>query len=277
MAAPEPAMMLPRELVQETIALKTKPTAKLHYTFAQGKDFTSKTPVLVICLNGLMSDKSTWLPMMAGMIRKQPAGFPSLLAYDRYGQGLSEDRDPQDQGREPGRGHDVADVVDDLHQLITQIVDSRLHTTMDSLRLVLVANSIGCAIARLYTQSYPGTVTGLLLLDSMMANSNFDWWPNPDAADFDAAELSADVTIEVLQEQRAKFARIFAPSSPNKEGLNRSNLPDLLPHSDRPLLQGPGGRKPLLTVIEHDPERFALESLQVGSKQFAEIWTVLAD
>ena len=263
-------MMLPRELVHDTIALKTKPTAKLHYTFAQGKDTARKTPALVVSLNGLMSDKSTWLPMMAGIIRKQPGGFPSMLAYDRYGQGLPEDRDPQDQGREPGRGHNVTDVVHDLHQLIIEIVDSKLHATLDSVQLVLVANSIGCAIARLYAQSYPGTVTALLLLDSMMANSNFDWWPNPDAADFDPAELPTDVTIEVLQEQRAKFAKIFALGSMNKEGLDRRDLPDLLPHSDRPLLEAPGGRKPLLTVIEHDPKRFASESLQVRSKHFAE-------
>ncbi|KAL8959944.1 MAG: hypothetical protein Q9183_005550 [Haloplaca sp. 2 TL-2023] len=270
MAAPEPAIMLPRELVHDTISLKTKPTAKLHYTFALGKDIASKTPVLVICLNGLMSDKSTWLPMLAGIIRKQPGGFPSMLAYDRYGQGLSEDRDPQDQGREPGRGHNVIDVVHDLHQLITEIVDGKLHTTLDSVRLVLVANSIGCAIARLYAQSYPGTVTALLLLDSMMANSNFDWWPNPDAADFDPSELPTDVTIEALQGQRTKFAKIFAPSSMNKEGLDRRDLPDLLPHSDGPLLEAPRGRKPLVTVIEHDPERFASESLQVGRKPYVE-------
>ncbi|KAL8965523.1 MAG: hypothetical protein Q9183_003808, partial [Haloplaca sp. 2 TL-2023] len=178
-------------------------------------------------------------------------------------------------GREPGRGHNVIDVVHDLHQLITEIVDGKLHTPLDGVQLVLVANSIGCAIARLYAQSYPGTVTALLLLDSMMANSNFDWWPDPDAADFDPAELPTDVTIEALQEQRTKFAKIFAPSSMNKEGLDRRDLPGLLPHSDRPLLQAPGGRTPLLTVIEHDPERFASESLQVGSKRFVEPWNRL--
>lgn len=36
---------------------------------------------------------------MTGIIRVKP-DFPPMLAYDRYGQGLTEDRDPQDTGRE---------------------------------------------------------------------------------------------------------------------------------------------------------------------------------
>ncbi|KAL8969474.1 MAG: hypothetical protein Q9197_004324 [Variospora fuerteventurae] len=264
MAAPQPAMMLPRELKHESIVLNTKPTASIQCTFAQGSASQKGRSVLVVFLNGLMADKSTWLPVMAGIIRgNQDGGYPSLLAYDRFGQGLTDDRDPQDQGREPGYGHDVLDVAQDLHQIITQISEDKMKTTPERVPLIFVANSIGCVIARLYADSYPGSVAALLLLDSMMANSNFDWWPDPDSSDFNAEELPADVDIEILREQRAKFAAIFAPDVVNKEGLDRRNVAELLPHSDRPRLCGPGNRRPLITVVEHDPDRFASESLKV--------------
>ncbi|KAL8721236.1 MAG: hypothetical protein Q9225_002048 [Loekoesia sp. 1 TL-2023] len=277
MAAPQPALMLPRELVNGTVALSNKPTASIHYTFARGTDFRESPRQLVVFLNGLMTDKSTWLPVMAGIIRKHgDIGFPSLLAYDRYGQGLTEDQDPQDQGCEKGRGHDVADVVQDLHQLLVQIGTDKLNTTPEQLALVFVANSIGCVIARLYAERYPGSVTALLLLDSMISNSKFDWFPNPDSEDFNPQELPADVTVEALREQRAKFAAIFAPDVINKEELDRRNVADLLPHSERPQLIGPGGRRPLLIVVEHDPERFASESLKVcadASSNFSDCLT----
>ena len=263
---PLPAMILPRELVQESIALSHKANASIHYTFAHGTD-THKTPrQLIVFLNGLMSDKSTWLPVMAGIIRRcGDNGFPSLLAYDRFGQGLTEDRDPQDHGQEKGRGHDIDDVVKDLHQLIVQVGNEKLSTAPEQLQLVLVGNSIGCVIARLYAQRYPGSVATLLLLDSMMANSNFDWWPDPESEDFDSDELPPDVTVDVLREQRTKFAAIFAPDVINREGLDRRNIAELLPHSDKPLLKGPGGRL-LLVVVEHDPEQFASESFKVSAE-----------
>ncbi|KAL8816555.1 MAG: hypothetical protein Q9223_004452 [Gallowayella weberi] len=261
MAAPQPAMMLPRELVNDTIALAHKPSAKIQYTFAPERHAQSSPPRLIVFLNGLMTDKSTWLPVMAGIIRRHgDDGYPSLLAYDRYGQGLTEDQDPQDQGRENGRGHDVGDVVRDLHQLITQVDKDRVSRNQRQLHIVFVANSIGCAIARLYAEWYPGSVEGLLLLDPMMASSKFDWWPDPDSDDFVPDE---EVTVEVLREQRRKFAAMFAPDVINKEGLDRRNLADLLPHSDQPCLQGPGSRGPVLTVVEHDPLKFASESFQV--------------
>lgn len=263
-AASHPAIMLPRELVHGTIALNNKPTASIHYTFARGTDVRESPRPLVVFLNGLMTDKSTWLPVMAGFIRNhRDIGFPSLLAYDRYGQGLTEDQDPQDQGREKGRGHDVADVVQDLHQLLIQIGSDRLDTASEQRALVFVASSIGCVIARLYAERYPGSVLALLLLDSMMSNSKFDWFPDPDSKDFDPQDLPADVSVEALREQRAKFAAVFAPDVINNEGLDRRNVADLLPHSDRPQLSGPGGRRPLLIVVGHDPERFASESLNV--------------
>ena len=263
MAAPQPAMMLPRELTHDVIGLETKPTAKIHYTFAAGNKSKEEPHRLVVFLNGLMTDKSTWLPVMAGIIRShRDKGFPCLLAYDRYGQGLTEDRDPQDKGKDSGRGHDVADTVRDLHQLLTQIWLEQFGETAEP-RLILVANSIGCAIARLYAEYYPGRVEALLLLDPMIANSRFDWFPDPDSSDFDSSELPPDVTADVLREQRTKFANFFAPDVTNKEGLDRRNLAELLPYSDKPRLAPTHGYNPVVTVVEHDPERFALESLQV--------------
>ncbi|KAL8677278.1 MAG: hypothetical protein Q9186_006289 [Xanthomendoza sp. 1 TL-2023] len=263
MAAPQPAMMLPRELIHDTIVLAHKPSAKIHYTFTPGRLLQSSPHRLIVFLNGLMTDKSTWLPIMAGVIRRHgDDGYPPLLAYDRYGQGLTEDQDPQDQGREKGRGHDVGDVVRDLHQLITQIDKDRISGSRGQLHIVFVANSIGCAIARLYAEWYPGFVEGLLLLDPMMASSKFDWWPDPDSDDFSPDDVPEEVTVEVLREQRSKFATIFGTDVINNEGLDRRNLADLLPHSDQPYLQGLGGRGPVVTIVEHDPERFAADSLQ---------------
>ncbi|KAL8645811.1 MAG: hypothetical protein Q9226_007128 [Calogaya cf. arnoldii] len=255
--------MLPRELTHDSMALKYKPTAKVHYTFAAGNRPEQEPCRLVVFLNGLMTDKSTWLLVMAGIIRNhRDNGFPSLLAYDRYGQGLTDDRDPQDRGQDKGRGHNVADAVHDLHQLVVQISNQEIRKGEAELRLILVANSIGCAIARLYAEFYPGRVEGLLLLDPMIANSKFDWWPDPDSKNFNPEELPVDVTIDILREQRTKFATFFAPDVINKEGLDRRDLAKLLPYSDRPVLEAPHGRRPLLTVVGHDHKRFASESLQ---------------
>lgn len=264
MALLKPAFAIPKEIGSGTSKLRSKPGATIHYTFARG----SPTPhCLVVFLNGLMADKTSWLAVMASLIRSPKAvtyGIPPMLAYDRFGQGLTEDRDPLERGREKGHGHDVADAAVDLHELISQISSEQLSSMSTQLRIVLVANSIGCAIARLYAQQRPGIVVGLLLLDSIMANSNFDWWPNPDLDGFNPeVDLPADVSVEVLREQRARFASSFHPDVVNREGLSRRNLAQLLPHSDSPRLVGPDGRSPWVTVVGHDFEKFADESLKV--------------
>lgn len=127
-----------------------------------------------------------------------------------------------------------------------------------------MANSIGCAVARVFTQENPGLVVGIVLLDSIIANSNFDFWPDPDAEGFDASQLPDDVNIDVLKHQRAKFKAIFSPDTKNKEGLDRRSLATLLPDSDKPKLIGPQGQGPLIRVIGHDFETFASESLRVS-------------
>ena len=256
---PQPAIAIPKEIINQDAILTHKPSASINYAFARdgGKD-----PILVVFLNGLMTDKVTWIPVIAGIIRRRigtDAGFPSMLAYDRYGQGMSDDGDPADHGKDKGHGHDCWDAAEDLHALVEQVAKEQMGMKQENLKIVLVANSIGCAIARLYAQAHP--VAAFLFLDSIMANSNFDFWPDPDAPDFNKDELPEDVSIDVLREQRAKFAVIFHPSTINKEGLSRRNLAQLLPHSNSPML-GKEGNRPWLTVMGHDFEAFAEESLR---------------
>lgn len=261
MAAPPPAIALPADIKHYSLALETKPGASVQYTLAQGKKPADS--LLVVFLNGLVADKSSWLPTMAGIIRADP-DFPTMVAYDRYGQGLTEDRDPQDRGREEGYGHDVRDAAVDLHQLIGQVCKNHSLSKDSMPQLVLVANSIGCAIARLFAQEHPEKVAGIILLDSVMANSKFDFWPDPDAKGFDANQLPDDVSVEILREQRAKLKAIFSPATKNREGLDRRNLASLLPHSDKPSLVSPHNRGPFITVVGHDFETFAQESLRVS-------------
>lgn len=258
MAAPQPAMMLPAEIQDKSIELAQKPGAPIAVSMVQSTQPNAQKTVIVF-LNGLMTNKSSWLPVMADIVRHckgTAAGVPSMLAYDRYGQGLTESVDPQDRGREQGHGHDCADAAADLHQLISQLNGNIPH------RLVLVANSIGGAIARLYAADHP--VAAVLMLDSVMANSDFNVFPNPDAPDFDKNQIPEDVTVDVLREQRARFLSIFQPDKPNKEGLSRRNLPTLLPLSDGPMLKG-HPELPWMTVVGHDFEVFADEGLRVSA------------
>lgn len=258
----EPAIMIPNELAprsHKTIVLPHKPGASIHYNFAHG----SSDEILLVFLNGLMTDRTSWIRVMAGIMRQRKgtaAGSPSLLSYDRYGQGTTEDRDPQDEGQEEGHGHDCKDAAEDLHYLVEGVAKERMSVKPKDLRVILVANSIGCAIAQIYAQTHP--VAALLLLDSIIANSDFDFWPNPDVPGIRRPEdLPHEVTDDILRQQRAKFAAIFHPSISNKEGLSRRNLAKLLPHSDSPML-GMEGNRPWVTVVGHDFDTFAEESLR---------------
>ena len=252
-------MAIPKEITHRAANLIHKSSASIHYSFARGN---TKDNVLVVFLNGLMTDASTWLPVITGIIHKRKttsSGFPSMISYDRYGQGMTEDRDPQDEGKEKGHGHNCADAAEDLRRLLDHVALEELGMRVERLRIVVVANSIGCAIGRLYAQGYP--VAALLMLDSIMANSNFEFWPDPDAPGFSKKDLPDDVTVDVLREQRAKFKAIFRPDGINREGLSRQDLAKLLPFSDAPML-GREGERPLVTVVGHGFEAFAEESLK---------------
>jgi pimeloyl-ACP methyl ester carboxylesterase len=183
-----------------------------------------------------------------------------MLTYDRYGHGSSTDRDPLDElAADPSHGHTIKDVVHDLHQLITQISSTKL--SHSSPQLTFIASSIGCAIACLSAQDYPSTVAALLLLDPIVANSDYvSMVPDPDVPGADTAAA----TKEELRASRAKFAAFLHPvtgAHGKAEGLDRHDLAKMLPHANLPLLEG----RPWVTVVYHDVERFAAESLEVST------------
>ena len=70
------------------------------------------------------------------------------------------------------------------------------------------------------------------------------------------------MSVEVLRVQRAKFAAVFSPEVINREGLSRRNLAKLLPHSDAPTLGAHQDGRPWVTVVGHDFDAFAAESLR---------------
>lgn len=252
------------------MALEGKHGAKIHYTYypASSTKLGHPNPFaqsLIVFLNGLMLPRSSWDQSISSFLEKRVrAGlpYPALLSYDRLGQGDS-DRDPNDQDPPPSHGHDVMSAVRDLKQFTLQVWKEHLQSSNPSHYpcLVFVCNSIGCAIARLFAQTYPGTVCGMLFLDSIMANSDYtNMWPDPDAPDFDPHTLPCGVTADEVRETREKYRRMFHPDVPNMEGLSRRNLATLLPDSDGPLLEGWGGAGPYLTVVGHDWETFAEQS-----------------
>ncbi|KAL5335190.1 alpha/beta-hydrolase [Aspergillus crustosus] len=259
----------------EYIALTTKPSAQLSYTFHPAASTTTTTPPrLLVFLNGLGLPQASWSTTITQLKQTHPS-HPAILTYDRYGQGQTTDRDPSDSAAEdPTHGHDALTVITDLRQLLTQIAATKLqieNDSIDDVNIIFVANSIGAALARLYAQEYPGTVAALLLLDSVLANSDFvSVYPDPDATDFNPASLPEGITPETLRAARTNVARIFHPSVGSKEGLSRKNLATLLPHSDQPVLIGPAAdgqeqnQGPLVTVLGHDFETFAEESTRLG-------------
>jgi pimeloyl-ACP methyl ester carboxylesterase len=256
----------PTPVPHSFISLTTKPNASLAYSFIPAKGTPPPDLPLIVFLNGLGLPASSWYPTIA-LLTQRPS-HPAILAYDRYGQGFTVDHDPLDAGAEDSAfAHDCMTVVRDLHQLLQQIIS--LHHLALVAGIFFVGNSLGCAVARLYAQTYPNSVSALLLLDSVMANSDMvSMYPDPDGLDFERKYLPLPngVTVEGLKEAREKMDRMFSPLHGvmgKVEGLTRRNLAELLPYSDRPLLTGVDGRGPWLCVVGHGFERFAEESLKV--------------
>ncbi|GLA64217.1 hypothetical protein AtubIFM55763_008580 [Aspergillus tubingensis] len=261
------------------ITLPTKPSAQLSYTFyPPTSQFSNKT--LLIFLNGLTAPQTSWIPIIHHLQSTHPHNLPAILTYDRYGQGQTPSRDPADQNApDPSHGHDILSALDDLHQLIQQIANLHLHTstTPSELNLILVGNSLGCALARLYAQTYPGTVSALLLLDSILANSDFvSVIPDPTASGFVPPPGEDGLSAQDLIMARAIAGKVFHPSVGSKEGLSRRNLTELLPESDGPRLVGTdAGRGPWVTVIGHDGKAFAEESVRMtGGKVSGRVFEV---
>ncbi|KAG4439569.1 hypothetical protein IFR05_004968 [Cadophora sp. M221] len=169
-------------------------------------------------------------------LQKLAPTCPAILTYDRFGQGLTTSRDPLDGQRGKELGHDFLDVANDLHEIILSVAASELGLQSPDVesgkaRLLLVGASIGAPIARLYVQNHQGIVSGMIILDSNIANANYS-----DSLDFDGDSLlSDDCTLEQYRETRLKLTRMF----------------DL-----KPKLVGIRKAGPLLSVVGHDPETF---------------------
>ncbi|KAJ5083682.1 hypothetical protein N7456_013109 [Penicillium angulare] len=244
------------------ISLATKPSAQLCYKFHAATGTTK--PVLLVFLNGIALPQTSWEDVISRLHENSPTGvLPAMLTYDRFGQGQTTDRDPVDEHAvDKENGHSCLDVARDLRQLVTQVSEQKMGISdVNELQLVLVCNSIGGAITRLYAQEYPGTVAGILFLDSVVANSDFmSIFPDPDASDFDASTLPVGVTVADIQDAREFTQRVLHPDNGMKEGLSRKNLKGLLPYSDGPQLKGPGERGPWVTVVGHEFNTFECES-----------------
>ncbi|KAM7193785.1 Alpha/Beta hydrolase fold [Naviculisporaceae sp. PSN 640] len=249
----------------QTISLTTKPGSYLHLStlFPEPARDNPLKNLLLVFLNGLILPSSLWDESINHLVKLRtdshlPAG---LISYDRFGQGDS-DPDPADPP-DTQYGHDARTAVADLHQLLSQISQDRLKRPLRELSLVFVCNSIGCPLARIYAATYPGTVSGLLFLDSMMANSDFvdSLFPDPDHGEFDPGSLPEGVSIEDIRYARDRFRAFFHPTVTNPERFDRRNLAELLPHADRPRLPEVGlrGRLPRTVVVGHDPDEFATQ------------------
>jgi pimeloyl-ACP methyl ester carboxylesterase len=243
----------------EFISLMTKPSARISFSFSPAVKSSINQSVLVVFLNGLGLPQTGWTPTILKLRQLTGHSMPSILTYDRYGQGRTVDRDPLEaKAADPAHGHDCIDAVHDLHQLISQLAFERMGIDdVGRLRLVLVGNDVGCSIARLYAQEYPQNVTGLLFLDPNMTNTDIvSLFPNPDGPYFDE-NLPKDATPDLLRSARVKARIVFHPDVPNKEGLSRRNLSQLLPCPNTPALCGPDGQGPYITVVGHDFDTFA--------------------
>ncbi len=257
-----------------TIELSTKPGAKLHLSalFPTAEESGSLSTTLVVFVNGLGLPRAGWTATVSQFIAARKLSglpIPPLLSYDRYGQGDS-DLDLTDPPDTP-YGHDAKAVIADLHQLLTQVVQDNLGVPLTDIRLVLVANSIGCPLSRLYSGEHPGSIGGLIFLDSMVANTDFvSMFPDPDASSFDASQLPKGVSVDDLRQTRKTIAKVFHPTVPNKERFDRRNMPERLPHPDTPALPaGPDGKAPRLVVAGHDWDTFTDETLKVLARQLA--------
>ncbi|KAI1143169.1 alpha/beta-hydrolase [Hypoxylon sp. FL0543] len=260
--------------MSETIRLPRKPGTPLSYRFLPGQGPLSTTH-LVVFLNGLIVPQSGWQATIDDLQRRwsekgRKSNHPSLLTYDRYGQGES-GRDPADD--QHGGSHDIREVISDLHALVQEIWKTKVKAALDKQqgkkseqkeapKLIFVANSIGCVIARLYADTFRCAVAALLLLDSNIANSDqVSLFPDPDAPDFDPSVLPADVTVEDLRRAREGYRSHFHPAAPNPEHLDRRDIASILPRPDAPPLKGADddGLGPWITVVGHDWETFAEE------------------
>ncbi|KAK6189362.1 hypothetical protein LQW54_013339 [Pestalotiopsis sp. IQ-011] len=207
--------------------------------------------VVVVFVNGLGRPRASWVEVAARL----PPGC-ALLSYDRFGQGDT----PHLPGDTPVelRGGDAA--ARDLYELLGELGrrgEPGFGGGLGSARIVLVAHSIGAAIARLLLagqwrdggKQQPAAddgpldpraaVKAALLLDPSIVNSDFvSLYPAP-----------ADGEDPELTRTREATRRVFHPSASNAERFDRASFLGLLPLAEAPVLPG----RPRLTVVGHDP------------------------
>lgn len=245
------------------VSLPSKPQAQIAYDISGPDGADSQSSTLVVFINGLGLPAASWKPVISMIQASDGPNKPQMLTYDRFGQGATTARDPLDEqpGKTPGYGHDFVDATKDLYELLQAVAPPGSKPR----RLVFVAASIGVHLARLYAQHYPEHLAGLLILDSNIGNKELsDLWPDAQAPGFDPKEVVADdCTLEQYLEASARLPKIFNSDVKSPEGLDRRNVKDLLPEPGAPKLIGPDGKGLWLTVICHDPEAFADESLKM--------------
>ena len=160
---------------------------------------------------------------------------------------------------------DVMGAVMDLRALVERISEMKLGVKRDevnTVRMMLVGSSIGCTIARLYAQTFPRTIGGLLLLDPIPTNRDIvSLFPDTRAPGLMNSPLPSPVTPNLLERTKEVATKSLCK---NAEGLSTANVCDYLPSSSLPKLQGPKPNTPLVTVIVHDPDIFALQMKQVS-------------
>jgi pimeloyl-ACP methyl ester carboxylesterase len=249
------------------LQLKSTPSAKISYALDPGNGEEMKR-FLIIFLSAIDTSKKYWMPMMAAFKRKRAKqrGWPPMLAYDRFGIPPS-DKDPVDADKPPAAWHDVLATVRCLREIIEAVMKkTQFNTGKEEPNLILVGNSIGCAVSRLYASTYPGTVGGLLLMDSppLISEKRGTIMPDTSSPDFNINDLPEGIDVETLDKSLETFLQSrFHHRIPNKEGLNWRDLVNVLP-SDGPRLQSPNRQVgPFITVLRHDPQVFAGQLLKV--------------
>jgi pimeloyl-ACP methyl ester carboxylesterase len=252
--------------------LALKSSAQLSFSFVSSDDKTAVPPEqLLVFLSGLDNPAYVWqrtLNKLVEFARANSVELPPMLFYDRFGVGKS-DPDPKDEGKKSEEYHDCNDSVSDLRGLIVHILGQQYElnsSAKSKVRIVFCAHSFGVCVARLYAQAFPGTVEGLLILDSAIAAIPAEKLiPNPDIPEEwssrqtwgglefpDESVITAEMCRDAIRKTRA--SPISGYTMTTRERIRWNNMPQLLPFSDRPKLQGPTARLPLVTVIVADPK-----------------------